>query len=103
MFASGCSGDDDCDVPGMSVLALVALILACISCGALIAAHTNNDWIPTIQDTRVGAITTEEVKGFMRALPTIICVTVGFNLCYGGMDIYQIQACQMDTRTGFPD
>lgn len=38
----------------------------------------------------------------MRALPTIICVSIGFNLCYGGMDIYQLQACQMDTRTGFP-
>jgi len=87
----------------MSLLALVAMVMAVISSGFLILAHKNNDWIPTIEDTRVGAITTEEVKGFMRALPTIICVTIGFNICYGGMDIYQIQACQMDTRTGFPE
>jgi len=76
--------------------------MALISSAALIVAHRNNDWIPTIEDTRVGAITTEEVRGFMRSLPTIICVSIGFNMCYGGMDIYQIQACQMDTRTGFP-
>lgn len=87
----------------MTILAVVAFVLCVISSGALILAHKNNDWIPTIEYIRVGAITTEEVKGFMRALPTIICVTIGFNICYGGMDIYQLQACQMDTRTGFPD
>merc|ERR1711967_56138 len=103
VFQGGCEDGGDCEVPGMSVLALTAMILAVISSGAIILAHRNNDWIPTIEDTRVGAITTEEVKGFMRALPTIICVTIGFNICYGGMDIYQVQACQMDTRTGFPD
>lgn len=102
VFSSVCE-DGTCEVPGMSVLQLIALIMACVSCGALIAAHKSNDWIPTIRDTRPGAITTEEVKGFMKTIPTIVCVTVGFNICYGGMDIYQIQACQMDTRTGFPD
>jgi dipeptide/tripeptide permease len=101
-FSSNCDADGNCVVPGMSVLALVAMIMAIISSGALIVAHKNNDWIPAMEDARVGAITTEEVRGFMRALPTIICVTIGFNICYGGMDIYQIQACQMDTRTGFP-
>jgi dipeptide/tripeptide permease len=94
---------DTANVPGMSLLAIIAMVLACISSAFLILAHKNNDWIPTIEDSRVGAITTDEVKGFMRALPTIICVTIGFNICYGGMDIYQIQACQMDTRTGFPE
>jgi dipeptide/tripeptide permease len=39
----------------------------------------------------------------MRALPTIVCVTVGFNVCYGGMDVYPIQACQMDCQTGAPE
>jgi len=104
VFQSHCGPDGkDCGVPGMSALALIAMAMACISSAFIILAHKNNDWIPTIEDTRVGAITTDEVKGFMRALPTIICVTIGFNICYGGMDIYQIQACQMDTRTGFPD
>jgi len=103
IFSAGCEEDGGCQIPGMSVLSLVAMIMAILSSSALIVAHRNNDWIPTIEDTRVGAITTEEVRGFMRSLPTIICVTIGFNICYGGMDIYQIQACQMDTRTGFPD
>jgi dipeptide/tripeptide permease len=74
-----------------------------ISTGALCAAHKSNDWIPAIEDTRGATITTADIKGFMRAVPTIVCVSVGFNICYGGMDIYPIQACQMDTRTGFPD
>jgi len=91
------------DVPGLNIISLIAMLMALVSSGALIMAHRNNDWIPEIQDTRVGAITTEEVRGFMRSLPTIVCVTIGFNICYGGMDIYQIQACQMDTQTGFPD
>jgi len=104
LFATGCDANgDNCNVEGMSILALIAMIMAIVSSGALIAAHKSNEWIPTLEDTRVGAITTEEVMGFMRALPTIICVTIGFNIVYGGMDIYQIQACQMDTRTGFSE
>lgn len=93
------------DVPGITVVALVAMIMAVLSSAFIITAHYNNDWIhlPRQPETRAGAITTEEVRGLLRALPTIVCVTIGFNICYGGMDIYQIQACQMDSRTGFPD
>jgi len=98
----GADGSESCQVAGVNVLQLIAMLMAVISAAALIAAHKNNDWIPVIEDTRVGAITTEEVRGFMRTIPTIVCVVIGFNLCYGGMDVYQIQACQMDTRTGFP-
>lgn len=88
---------------GVSMLRLLALLLLIISCVFIIVAHKNNDWIqPPLQGQVEGEITTEEVQGFFRALPTIVCVTVGFNVCYGGMDIYPIQACQMDTRTGLP-
>jgi len=90
--------------PGVSVLQLTAFILLIISSSFLIIAHANNDWIqPLAVPQGDSEITTEEVRGFMRALPTIICVTVGFNVCYGGLDIYPIQACQMDVRTGLPD
>jgi len=89
--------------PGVSILQLSAFILLLVSCSFLIIAHSQNDWIqPLASPQHASEITTEEVRGFMRALPTIVCVTVGFNVCYGGMDIYPIQACQMDIRTGLP-
>jgi len=88
----------------LSILRLLALILLVISSFFLIVAHRKNDWIQApLQGQVDGELTTEEVRGFFRALPTIICVTVGFNVCYGGMDIYPIQACQMDVRTGLPN
>jgi dipeptide/tripeptide permease len=88
---------------GLSILRLLALLLCIISCACLIVAHRKNDWIqPPLHGQVEGELTTDEVRGFFRALPTIICVTVGFNVCYGGMDIYPIQACQMDTQTGLP-
>jgi len=76
---------------------------AVVSSAMIIVAHLNNDWIAPLSAGSGSGISTEEVRGLLRALPTIICVSIGFNLCYGGMDIYQLQACQMDTRTGFPD
>jgi dipeptide/tripeptide permease len=86
-----------------SVLRYLSVALLVVSSVFLIIAHQNNDWIqPPAEGQAEGEITTEEVRGFFRALPTIICVTVGFNVCYGGMDIYPIQACQMDTQTGMP-
>jgi dipeptide/tripeptide permease len=88
--------------PGMSVLQVVALVLSIVSCGLIIFGHLDNEWIKPLRNGANNGITTEEVKGFLRALPTIICVTVGFNLCYNGMDVYPLQACQMDTRTGLP-
>jgi len=88
---------------GLSILRLLALLLLIISSVFLIVAHRKNDWIqPPLQGQVEGELTTEDVRGFFRALPTIICVTVGFNVCYGGMDIYPIQACQMDVRSGLP-
>jgi dipeptide/tripeptide permease len=101
-LSSGCNADG-CNVSGVDILSILSFSMLFMSTGALCLAHKSNDWIPTIEDTRIGAITTEEVKGFMRTIPTIACVMVGFNICYGGMDIYPLQACQMDTRTGFPD
>jgi hypothetical protein len=92
------------NIPGVSILQLIALIFLVLSSVFLIVAHKNNDWIQPLSTGQIeGEITTEEVRGFMRALPTIICVTVGFNVCYGGMDVYPIQACQMDVRTGMPE
>lgn len=88
---------------GLSILRLLALLLLIISSAFLIVAHRKNDWIqPPLQGQVEGELTTEEVRGFFRALPTIICVTVGFNVCYGGMDIYPIQACQMDVQSSMP-
>lgn len=89
--------------PGVSVMQLISFILMFISSAFLIIAHRKNDWIQSLSIPQgEDDITTEEVRGFMRALPTIVCVTVGFNVCYGGMDVYPIQACQMDIRTGLP-
>lgn len=91
-------------VPGVNIFQFMALLLLVISCTCLIVAHRNNDWIqPPAMGQVDGELTTEEVRGFMRALPTIVCVTVGFNVCYGGMDVYPIQACQMDCQTGAPE
>lgn len=89
------------NVPGMDVLSLITFVLASLSCGMIIAANTNIDWVQPLRSGTGAGITTEEVRGFLRAMPTIIAVSIGFNMCYNGMDIYQQQACQMDTRTGF--
>jgi dipeptide/tripeptide permease len=88
---------------GLSIFRVLSLLLLIISSVFIIVAHRKNDWIqPLLQGQVDGEITTDEVRGFFRALPTIVCVTVGFNVCYGGMDIYPIQACQMDVRSGMP-
>jgi len=88
---------------GLSILRVLSLLMLIISSVFIIVAHRKNDWIqPLLQGQVDGEITTDEVRGFFRALPTIVCVTVGFNVCYGGMDIYPIQACQMDVQTGMP-
>ena len=43
-------------------------------------------------------ITTEEVKSALRVVPTIMCINIGFNVGYNGMDIYAAVGCQMDVR-----
>jgi len=43
-------------------------------------------------------ITTEEVKSALRVIPTIMCINIGFNVGYNGMDIYAAAGCQMDVR-----
>lgn len=61
--------------------------------------HKNNDWVKPLMGEQVrGAITTEEVKTALRVIPTIMCINVGFNVGYNGMDIYGAAACQMDVR-----
>jgi len=84
---------------GISLCSAIAAVLCTISCACLIVVHKNNDWVKPLMGEQVrGAITTEEVKTALRVIPTIMCINVGFNVGYNGMDIYGAAACQMDVR-----
>lgn len=83
---------------GITLCSLIAFILCVISATSLIVAHRNNDWVEELFDSPAGAISTFEVKSFLRAIPTIMCINIGFNVGYNGMDIYGAAACQMDVR-----
>merc|ERR1711934_1235006 len=87
----------------MSIFDVLGLTLAVLSSAMIVVAHGNNDWIAPLRDGGGSGITTEEVRGFLRALPTIFLISIGFNLAYNGMDIYGIQACQMDVNTYWPE
>jgi len=84
---------------GISLCSAIAFVLCTVSCACLIIVHKNNDWVKPLMGEQVsGALTTEEVKTALRVIPTIMCINVGFNVGYNGMDIYGAAACQMDVR-----
>merc|ERR1712071_365643 len=63
----------------------------------LICVHYKNDWIPDME-TPEGSITSADVRSAFKIIPTLMAINIGFNVGYNGMDIYQLQACQMDVR-----
>lgn len=86
---------------GITLCSAIAFVLCIISSLALILVHKNNDWVKALEQlpTQVtGSITTEDVKSALRVIPTIMCINIGFNVGYNGMDIYGATACQMDVR-----
>jgi len=83
---------------GVTLCSLIAFVLCIISSTCLIVVHRNNDWVEPLENSAPGAVTTVEVKSFLRAIPTIMCINIGFNVGYNGQDIYGAAACQMDVR-----
>jgi len=81
---------------GITLCSTIAFIVCVVSSVLIIFAHKNNDWVRPIREQVTGAITTAEVKTALRVLPTIMCINIGFNVGYNGMDIYGAAACQMD-------
>lgn len=89
---------------GITLCSAIAFVLCVVSSVALIVVHKNNDWVKPLEQlpTHVsGIISTEEVKSALRVIPTIMCINIGFNVGYNGMDIYGATACQMDVRVPF--
>merc|ERR1712050_383095 len=86
---------------GITLCSAIAFVLCVISSVCLIVVHRNNDWVKPLTElpTHVSdAITTDEVRSALRVIPTIMCINIGFNVGYNGMDIYGSAACQMDVR-----
>jgi len=86
---------------GITLCSAIAFVLCVVSSVALIVVHRDNSWVKplaNIPNQVSDAISTEEVKSALRVIPTVICINVGFNVGYNGMDIYQATACQMDVR-----
>lgn len=86
---------------GITLCSGIAFVLCVVSSVALIVVHRKNDWVKPLANFPgqvSDAISTEEVRSALRVIPTIICINVGFNVGYNGMDIYQATACQMDVR-----
>lgn len=81
---------------GITLCSAIAFVVCVVSSCFIIFAHKNNDWVKPIRERVTGAITTAEVKTALRVLPTIMCINIGFNVGYNGMDIYGAAACQMD-------
>jgi len=80
---------------GITLCSLIAFVLCVISTVCLVCAHKANHWIPEIPAIGNG-ITTAEVRTALKVIPTILCINIGFNVGYNGMDIYGSAACQMD-------
>jgi len=86
---------------GITACSAIAFVLCVISSAALIFVHKNNDWVKPLAHVPhqvSNMITTEEVKSALRVIPTVMCINIGFNVGYNGMDIYGAAACQMDVR-----
>eukprot|EP00931_Biecheleriopsis_adriatica_P124097 TRINITY_DN99193_c0_g1_i1.p1 TRINITY_DN99193_c0_g1~~TRINITY_DN99193_c0_g1_i1.p1 ORF type:complete len:632 (-),score=93.29 TRINITY_DN99193_c0_g1_i1:28-1923(-) len=83
------------------IMTWLAMGLAVLSCSILICLHRDNSFIEerSTEGAAPGSITTEDVRGALSCVPTIICINVGFNIPYNAMNnAYPAQACQMDTR-----
>jgi len=90
---------------GITLCSAIAFVLCTISSFALIIVHRKNDWlrpIAQLPEQVSQAISTDEVKTALRVIPTIMCINIGFNVGYNGMDIYGAAACQMDVRLDVP-
>jgi len=90
---------------GITLCSAIAFVLCTISSFALIIVHRKNDWlrpIAQLPEQVSQAISTNEVKTALRVIPTIMCINIGFNVGYNGMDIYGAAACQMDVRLDVP-
>lgn len=90
---------------GITLCSAIAFALCTISSFALIIVHRKNEWLKPIAqlpDQVSQAISTDEVKSALRVIPTIMCINIGFNVGYNGMDIYGTAACQMDVRLDVP-
>merc|ERR1719498_178020 len=78
----------------------MGLSLTCVF--ILVVVHVFNTFIQELPNRDIlaaGAISTDEVKGALACIPTILCINVGFNIPYNAMNnAYPAQACQMDTR-----
>lgn len=81
---------------GITLCSAIAFVLCVISTLCLVYAHKSNHWVPEIPAIGNG-ITTAEVKSALKVIPTILCINIGFNVGYNGMDIYGAAACQMNT------
>jgi len=82
---------------GITLFGLIAFILCVVSTLLIIYCHYDNSWIPEL-DTPQGSITSADVRSAFRILPTLFAINVGFNVGYNSMDIYQLQACQMNVQ-----
>jgi len=89
--------------PGITLFSAIAFVMCVISSTCLIVAHSNNTWIKNIpgspvEESESGPISTAEVISALKVIPTLMCINIGFNVGYNGMDIYGSAACQMDVR-----
>jgi len=86
---------------GVTLCSFIAFFMCIVSSALLIVVHSNNDWVqPLVRPVAraANAITTEDVKSALRVIPIVLCINIGFNVGYNGMDIYAVAACQMDVR-----
>jgi len=81
---------------GITLMSIIAFVMCVVSSVILIGVHKNNDWIRPLANQ--GSLSAEEVQSALRVIPTIMCINIGFNVAYNGMDIYGAAACQMDVR-----
>lgn len=88
---------------GITLCSAIAAVLCIISTTLLVVVHSNNNWVKPLASLPAeiatsGPISTAEVITALRVVPTILCINIGFNVGYNGMDIYGAAACQMNVQ-----